>query len=88
VADSRHNSSTGWAALTGIGAVAVAIGCCAAVPLAVALAGGIAVGTLLGVGASLLALIGVAALITIRARRRAACETPQPPPGPDYPANR
>jgi hypothetical protein len=67
-----------WTGAAGVGAVALAIGCCAAAPLLVALAGSIAVGTLLGIGAGAIALILLVALVVLRARRRATCQ----PPGP------
>ena len=60
-----------WSGLAGVGAIALAIGCCAAVPLAAALAGSIALGTLVGIGAGAIALIALTALIVLRARRRA-----------------
>ena len=75
VSDPEANTGKGaWTGLLGVGAVALAIGCCAALPLAVALAGSIAVGALVGVGAGAVALLGLVVLIVARARRRATCE--------------
>jgi hypothetical protein len=68
-----------WTGIAGAGLVALAIGCCAALPLIAALAGGAAVGTVLGVGAGAAVLIALVGLILFRARRRAACETSEAP---------
>ncbi len=59
----------GWAA-AGIGALAVV--CCAGLPLLVGLAGGLALGTVLGAGAGILAAASLTALALARARRRRA----------------
>lgn len=56
--------------LTGAAIAAVAVACCAALPLLVALAGGVAIGTLLGIGAGALALGGAVMLIAARGRGR------------------
>ncbi len=65
-----------------LGIAALAIGCCAGVPLIAALAGGVAVGTLLGVGAGILAAIALIAAMVLRtrARRRASVARPSDRP--------
>jgi hypothetical protein len=62
-----------WTGLAGVGAVALVIGCCAAVPLLAALAGSVAVGTFIGVGAGAVALVALVGFLVLRSRRRAAC---------------
>jgi len=69
-----NNGPGAWTGLAGVGALALAIGCCAALPLVVAFAGSIAVGALVGVGAGAVALLELVVLTVARARRRAACE--------------
>ncbi len=72
----HKRSSDSWFGLAGVGAVALAIGCCGVLPIAVVLASTVAVGALLGIGAGLIALIAIVAIVVVRARRRAASESP------------
>lgn len=58
--------SGGFAALA---ITAMAVACCAAVPVVAALAGGVAIGTLLGVGAGLAATILLGAWANVHRRR-------------------
>ncbi len=78
--DSRQDSNGVGVGLAGIGVVALAVVCCSALPLVAAFAGSIALGAVLGVGAGVVALVGLVALVVLRARRRAACATPESPP--------
>ena len=59
----------GWT-VAGIGALAVV--CCAGLPLLVGLAGGLALGAVLGAGAGIVAVVSLTALVLARARRRRA----------------
>ena len=78
--DARNAATEGtWAGLAGVGAVALVIGCCGGVPLLVALAGGVAVGTFVGIGAGAVVLVALVGFVTLRARRRAACASPDAP---------
>jgi hypothetical protein len=75
VSDPEAKNGPGtWTGLAGAGVLALAIGCCAVLPLVVAFAGSIAVGALVGVGAGAVVLLGLVVLIVARARRRAACK--------------
>jgi hypothetical protein len=78
VGEGPRESSNAWAGLAGVGVVALAIGCCGALPLAVAIAGSVAIGTVLGVAAGAVALIVLVTLVVVRVRRRSACEAPAP----------
>jgi hypothetical protein len=71
-------SAGAWTGLAGVGVLALAIGCCGALPLGVALAGSVAVGTIVGVGAGALVPLALLALIMLGVRRRRACETSKP----------
>ena len=62
----------GLAAL-GIGALAVV--CCAGLPLVAGVLGGVALGSVLGVGAGALAVVVVIVLVVARAHRQRACAT-------------
>lgn len=77
--DARNDSSSLGPGLAGIGAVALVVGCCAALPLIVALAGSVALGAVLGAGAGIAVLATVVGLLVLRARRRAVCEALEPP---------
>jgi hypothetical protein len=57
-------------ALAGLGIAAIAVVCCAGLPILAALAGSIAVGTVLGVGAGLAATVFLVGLAVARLRRR------------------
>ncbi len=71
---SRTATRTGLAALS-IGAIAVL--CCAGLPLIAAVLGGIALGSALGLGGAVLAVVVVIALIVARARRQRSCANPR-----------
>lgn len=72
----NDQSTSVWPGLAGVGAIALAIGCCGVLPLAVVLASSVALGTFLGVSAGIVALIALVGVILVLARRRSACETP------------
>lgn len=79
--DSSHEDRSGGGGLAAVGIGALAIACCAGVPLIAAVAAGsVAAGTLLGVGAGLVAAVVLAGVIVlrVRARRRAAESTARP----------
>ncbi|MGD9734055.1 MAG: hypothetical protein AB7V58_00350 [Solirubrobacterales bacterium] len=57
-----------------VGGLALAIGCCGAVPLLAALAGSVAVGAVVGIAAGAAALVLLTAIALLRVRRRNACE--------------
>jgi hypothetical protein len=78
VTERPQENSNVWTGVAGLGVLALVVGCCGALPLAVAIAGGVALGALLGVGAGAVALIAVVSLIVVRARRRSACQAPEP----------
>lgn len=60
--------------LVALGVAAVAVLCCAGLPLLVGVLGGLALGTVLGVGAGVVALVLlVTAVFVTRGRRAAAC---------------
>jgi Flp pilus assembly protein TadB len=61
------SSKTGLASL---GIAALAVLCCAAVPLLAAVAGGLALGALVGVAAGVVAVLVLVALIVAWTRRR------------------
>ena len=75
-----RSPSRGGAGKDGLAALAVgalAVGCCAGLPLVAALAGSVAAATLLGVGGGILGamMLGAVAVYRVRAHRR-SCETP------------
>ncbi len=77
--DRSSDNRPGKEGLAVLGIGALAIGCCAGLPLLVAFAGSVAVGTLLGVGAGILGAVALVAVVVLRNRaRRRACE-PRPP---------
>ena len=61
-----------------VGAAAIAVACCAGLPVVAAVLGGLSFAAILGVGGGLVALTGLvgAIALVIRARHRRAC-----PPG-------
>ena len=64
-------------ALVAVGALAIA--CCAGLPLFAALAGGVTATTLLGVGGGIVAALLFGAVVAYRVRtRRRSCETGDP----------
>jgi hypothetical protein len=72
----RPPADSGPGGLAALGVAAVAIGCCAGLPLLLALAATAGVGTVLGIASGIVAaalLVGAAAIWTVRRRR--ACET-------------
>lgn len=71
--DGPGEGTLGVAAL-GVGALAVA--CCAGLPLLAGFAGSLALGTVIGVGAGALSLIALVGFVVLRSRRRAACKAP------------
>jgi hypothetical protein len=60
--------------LAAIGVGALAIVCCAGLPLLAAFAGSLALGAVVGIAAGAVALIALSSLLIVRARRRSACE--------------
>jgi hypothetical protein len=58
--------------LAGMAIGALAVICCAALPLVAGVAGGVAIGVVLGVGAGVAALVALASaiMLVVRARRR------------------
>ena len=73
------NDGPGKDGFAGFIFVALAIGCCAGLPLIAAVAGSVAIGTLLGVGAGLVGLIVLVAIIVLRVRARQRAVAPRPP---------
>ncbi len=65
-----NNAPSTRGGLAVLGATALAIGCCAAVPLTIAALGGASVAAIFGVTAGLLALVSIVALIAVIHRRR------------------
>lgn len=67
------------------GVAALAVVCCAALPLLFAFAGSVAIGTVLGVGVGVAAAAGLAAAIVLRARmRRSSTRRTESPPQGSY----
>lgn len=66
----------GWAATgaAAVGVSAVAVVCCAGLPLLVTVASSVALGTVTGIGSSLVVLVALA-LVVLGARRRRGCAT-------------
>lgn len=62
--------------LAAVGVAALAVICCATLPLLAALLGSFALGSVLGLGAAVAAALGVLALVLVRARRQQAGELP------------
>lgn len=66
--------------LVAVGVAALAVVCCAGLPLLVGVLGGLALGTVLGVGAGVVALVVlVTAVFVTRRRRAAACRIADEP---------
>ena len=65
-------ASPSQSGLAALGIAAVAIVCCAALPLLAALAGGVALGALLGVGAGVVAAVLLVGTVVARSRKRAS----------------
>ena len=70
----RDSGPSGPAAL---GFAAVAIGCCAGLPLLLALAASMGIGTVLGIAGGIAAAVLLVGAVVTRAVRRRACETPR-----------
>ena len=73
--DPRDAGSPARAGLAGVAFVAVAVGCCAGLPLVVVVASTVAIGTILGVAAGLVAIaaVVVGGALWVRRRRQARC---------------
>jgi hypothetical protein len=70
VTEGREPDAQAKEGLAAVGLAAIAVVCCAALPLLAALSGGIAVGAVLGIGAGVLAVIGLVALVVLHQRSR------------------
>lgn len=76
----RHTRDVGSPARDGLAALAiaaVAVGCCAGLPVLLVVASTVAIGTILGVAAGVVALaVVVGAALWVRRRRAASCALP------------
>lgn len=80
--DDQRKRGAGNASKTGIAAFAVAalaVACCAGLPLLAALAGSVALGALFGIGAGVIAVVALTAVVIVRVRRRRSCATAAAP---------
>jgi Flp pilus assembly protein TadB len=70
VNEGNDTNGSGRGVLLGLAAAAIALLCCAGLPLAVAAIGGLTVSAVVGVGAGVAFLAVVATLLVLRSRRR------------------